>query len=335
MAAEKTSAPEAWIARNLVDVVPGIRRLRMPMDVSIDHINVYLIRDGSGWCVFDTGIDSVAVRNIWSAALSGPLKDGITRIIVSHHHPDHLGQAAWLQETTGAPVYIRPEELAAARAVALADSAVERTAREYFRGNGMPPADVDATVGFMRGFFACAIPHGTRTPEHGQRMTIGRYVFEVLVTGGHSVAQVALYGPSGGILISGDQMLERMTPNIGLWSFGDSAPLANFLKSLEEISSHDIRLVLPAHHEVYETDGRLPEKQRAHHRKMLSTVRNRLTGRMTAFDLAEAVYGNYRDIESRVLALVETLSHLQLLQAEGSIVRRDGERVSLYESVAP
>ena len=307
----------------------------MPLDAGIDHSNVYLVRDGSGWCVFDTGADSDAARNIWSSALSVPLIEGVTRIIVSHHHCDHLGLAAWLQEITGAPVFVRPEELATARAIRLSDPSEEGAAREYLRRNGMPPEDVDATVGVMKWFWACAIPRETRVLVHGQRLTIGRYAFEVLVTGGHSIAQVALYEPSCGIFLSGDQMLERITSNIGLWVFGDTAPLGNFFKSLDEIASRDIRFVLPGHYDCYGTDGRLPEKLRAYHQKRLVVFRERLKGKMTAFELSEGVFGKFQDIDNRILALVETLAHMQWLQGDGSVVRRDGEHVSLYQSVAP
>lgn len=331
----KTPESEAWVARNLEEVVPDVRRLPMPLDAGLDHSNVYFVRDGSGWCIFDTGADSPATRDIWSSVLSGTLTEGVTRIIVSHHHCDHLGLAARLQEITGAPVYVRPEELATANAVKLSDPSEEAAARAFLGRNGMPAEDVDATVGVMKGYWACVIPRETRVPEHGQRMTIGRYEFEVMVTGGHSVAQVALYEPSLRMLLSGDQMLEGISSNIGLLPFGDAAPLANFFKSLDEIASRDIRLVLPGHHGCYRTDGRLPEKLRAHHRKRLAVFRERLGREMTAFELAVEVFGGFQDLDNRILALVETLAHLQWLEDDGSVVRKNGESAIWYQSVAP
>lgn len=318
----------------LWDVAPDIRQMRVPLDTGIDHNNVYLVREDPGWCVFDTGMDSQAVRDIWTAALSGPLSDGISRIVVSHHHPDHLGLAAWLQDTTGAPVYVRPEELRAAQGMGLADPAAETAARNYFSRNGMPAADVERTIEEqMRSFYACAIPRDTRTVEHGQRMTVGRYAFEALVAGGHSVAQIALYDPAGKILLGGDQMLEWITSNVGLWPFGDRAPLGNHFRALDEIAARDIRVVLPGHHNVYRTDGSLPEKLRAHHQKMLSTVRAGLKERMTGFEIAQVVFGRQHDLLNRILALVETLAHLQWLEGEGSVARHDGPRISYYERV--
>ena len=95
---------------DLVEIAPDILRLRLPLDEGIDHVNVYLVRDGEGWLLFDTGVDSADARACWERLLAGPLSGGLTRIVVSHHHPDHLGLARWLHERTGAVVYLRPEE---------------------------------------------------------------------------------------------------------------------------------------------------------------------------------------------------------------------------------
>ena len=138
----------------------------------------------------------------------------------------------------GRTVYVRPEELAAARAAGLLDPSAEAVAREYFGRNGMSANDIDWYINdVMRSFSACAIPRKTRTPEHVERIVIGRYTFEVLIQGGHSVAQVALHDPSAGIFFSGDQMLERITPNVGLWPYGDTYPIENYFRSLDEIES--------------------------------------------------------------------------------------------------
>ncbi|MGE5283835.1 MAG: MBL fold metallo-hydrolase [Actinomycetota bacterium] len=315
----------------LREAAPDILQLRMPLEAGIDHNNVYLVREEAGWLLFDTGMDSPAVRGIWEAALSGPLKDGIRRIVVSHHHVDHLGLAAWLEEITGAEVYVRPEELAAARSAGLLVPSEESAIREYLGRNGLPSKDIDRFVhDFMRSFFACRIPREPRTPEPGDRFMAGRYTFEVLVHGGHSVAQVALHDPSAGILISGDQMLGRITPNVGFWPFGDASPLENYFRSLDALESLDIRLVLPGHDEVFRTDGRLPETLRTHHRRMLVKFLDRLRGGMTAFELSEAVFGKQRDLDNRVLALVETMAHLQWLLRKGEVVRRDDLRTSRY-----
>lgn len=328
-AAKRHPAPDPLPLR---DAAPDIVQLRVPVETGIDHNNVYLVREKDGWLVFDTGTDSPAVRAIWAAVLAGPLADGIRRIVVSHHHPDHLGLAAWLQDATGADVFVRPEELEAAGAAALRDPASETAFRDHFVRNGMPAQDVDRFIGgFMRPFFACDIPARTRSLEPGERLAAGRYAFEVLVLGGHSVAQLALHDPAAGILLSGDQMLETITPNVGLWPFGDPAPLANCFRSLDALEARDIRLVLPGHGPAHRTDGRRPEALRTHHRARLAALRGALRAGMTGFELSEAVFGRFLDVDNRMLALMETLAHLQWLCDAGEVVRRDGPQAWRYE----
>ena len=110
-----TSAIDGSVELPLKEVLPGILMFTLPVDYGIDHVNIYLIRDGEGWCLFDTGADCEAARALWLRALEGPLAASLTRIIVSHHHPDHLGLAVWLHERTGAPILMREEELTVAR----------------------------------------------------------------------------------------------------------------------------------------------------------------------------------------------------------------------------
>ncbi|MGZ9148806.1 MAG: MBL fold metallo-hydrolase [Candidatus Deferrimicrobiaceae bacterium] len=333
-AAMDVVTPDVWVGRNLHEVVPDILQFRLPLDIGLDHSNVYLIREDAGWCAFDTGIDSKEGRDIWSAALDGPLKKGITRIVVSHHHIDHIGLAAWLQETTGAPVYVRPEELTIARTMLLTDPDAVSTIREHITRSGFSAADVDRTLAeFIPNYYQCILPKETRMLEDGQRIGIGRRLFEVLVTGGHSVAQVALYDPSDGLFVSGDQMLEWITPNVSLWPFGDKEPLASFLSSLDRIDSRHIRIILPAHHKVYAPSENRVEALRVHHRQMLTRFREQLQGRMSGFELGEAVYGTQPDFLHRILALLETLSHLQWLQKEGTVARHDDGPISRYERV--
>lgn len=331
---EAIATKKEGTGQKLHEVAPGILQLRTPLGVGPSHTNAYLIRDGNGWCIFDPGMDLKEGREIWSSALDGPLREGITRIIVSHHHIDHLGLAAWLQESTGAPVCIRPEELETAKAMMHTDPGVAFSFRDHFTRNGFTESDVNWMVDeFMPTLYRCAIPKEIRVPEDGESMVIGRRVFRILLTGGHSVAQVSLYDRADGLLICGDQMFEWITPNIGLWPYGDPEPLSNFLRSLDRFDSEDIRLILPGHYKPYSPRENRAEALRAHHRRMLATFLEHLQGRMTGLELSEAVYGTQPDLLNRIMAFNETLSHLQWLHKEGSVFLHDDEPISRYEKV--
>lgn len=81
------------------EVAPGVLWLRLPLPMKLDHVNVYALDEGDGWTVVDTGFDSAKARAIWQMLLDGPLAaKPVTRVIATHHHPDHLGLAGWFME---------------------------------------------------------------------------------------------------------------------------------------------------------------------------------------------------------------------------------------------
>ncbi len=317
-----TTAQTAVESDDLVEVAPDILRLRLPLDEGIDHVNLYLVRDGAGWLLFDTGVDSADARACWERLLSGPLAGGLTRIVVSHHHPDHLGLARWLRERTGAVVYLRPEERDSAEQTALPTPKAMDACRGYFGLHGMDVDDVTAITGdLLRRFMACDTRFQSQTLEHGEVLHVGRYRFNVLVQGGHSVAQFCLHEPTAGLLLTGDQLLERITPNLSLLPWGDRHPLRHYLASLEQTAALDLRCVLPAHHGEYAGGVARARGLIRHHERALERFRARLLPGMKAMDVANAVYGRRRDVLDRFLALTESLAHLQYLEEQSEIRR--------------
>ena len=305
---------------DLVEVAPDILRLRLPLDEGIDHVNLYLIRDGARWLLFDTGVDSADARACWERLLAGPLSGGLSRIVVSHHHPDHLGLARWLRERTGAVVYLRPEERDSAEQTALSTPKAMDACRNYFARHGMNADDVtDITSKLLSQFMSCDTRFESRTLEHGQVLDVGRYRFDVLVQGGHSVAQFCLHEPAAGLLLTGDQLLERITPNLSLLPWGDRHPLRHYLASLEQIAALDLRCVLPAHHGVYADGVARARGLIRHHERALARFGTCLQAGMKAMDVAIAVYGRRRNVLDRFLALTESLAHLQYLEEQSQI----------------
>ena len=86
-----------------IEVAPGVLWMRLPLPMKLDHVNVYALDDGEGWTVIDTGFDTARARAIWGRLMAGPLAGRpISRVIVTHHHPDHVGLAGWFQSQFGA-----------------------------------------------------------------------------------------------------------------------------------------------------------------------------------------------------------------------------------------
>ena len=88
-------------------VAPGVLWLRMPLPFALDHVNLWLIEDGATWTAIDTGIGLDTVKAAWQSVMA---ERRLGRLLVTHFHPDHFGLAAWLQEQTGAPLWISQGE---------------------------------------------------------------------------------------------------------------------------------------------------------------------------------------------------------------------------------
>lgn len=304
----------------LKEVLPGILMFTLPVDYGIDHVNIYLIREGEGWCLFDTGADCEAARALWLRALAGPLVGGLTRIIVSHHHPDHLGLAAWLAQITGAKILMRPEEREVARATRMLDETSRRHGVEFMLRHGLSPGEAEEIVsGVLQENLGCDEPPPSISLEDGQCLEIGDYRFDVLVLGGHSIAQICLYEPDLKLLLTGDQLLERITPNVGVWPYGETNPLPRYIDSLRVIAGLPIEHVLPAHHDVYHAGVARAHGLVAHHQRALRRFKEGLREGMSAVDLGEASYGKQSEALHRFLAMGETLAHLLWLEADGHI----------------
>ncbi len=97
----------------LIEIASGVQWLRLPLPYRLNHVNIYLIRDEGGWAVLDTGLGTAECRAGWEAVLSGPLAgQRLTRMIVTHYHPDHVGLAGWLSQRFGLELSMpRPEYL--------------------------------------------------------------------------------------------------------------------------------------------------------------------------------------------------------------------------------
>ena len=88
---------EAPAPGKTLEVAPGVHWLRMPLPFRLDHINLWLLKDGDGWAIVDTGLFNPQTTTLWEEVFAGKLAGrAVTRIVVTHFHPDHVGMAGWL-----------------------------------------------------------------------------------------------------------------------------------------------------------------------------------------------------------------------------------------------
>jgi glyoxylase-like metal-dependent hydrolase (beta-lactamase superfamily II) len=240
------------------EVAPGVRWLRLPMPYRLNHINVWALDDGDGWTLVDTGIRTEEVASVWDGLVSAPPLDGpLKRILVTHMHPDHIGMAGWLARKYDAPLWISRLEYLACR-VLVSDTSRDAPpdALRFFREAGWGPASLDgyrARFGnFGKNIYA--LPDSYRRIRDGEVFRIGAHDWEVVAGNGHSPEHSCLYCPALKLLISGDQVLPKISSNVSVHPIEPLAnPMADWLASLDALQSRvpDDVLVLPAHNDCF------------------------------------------------------------------------------------
>jgi glyoxylase-like metal-dependent hydrolase (beta-lactamase superfamily II) len=315
-----------------IPIADDLCQVRIPLPFALNLVNCYLLRGDDGWTVFDTGINTPAGRETWQAAFDAlGLRFGdIRQIVLTHTHPDHYGLAGWMQsnaQTQGAT----PPVLMSAREAQIADITWVQGGRyeviaDFMAACGLPPEQVTPVANGVMTTREMTLPHPTLTGtlNAGDRLNAGKRRFEILHAPGHSDGQLLFYDPADKLILSGDQVLLKITPNIGLWPDTDPDPLARFLASLDELLQLDVRLALPGHKGlISDWSGRLRELQQHHADRLALTLQACAEG-ATIYEASLHIFqpGHFSHHEWR-FAMVEAHAHLEYLRARGKLRRED------------
>jgi len=325
------------------EVVPGVRWLQMPLPFALDHINLYLIDDGDSWALVDTGIKGDETRALWEQVIANEL-DGkpISKVIATHFHPDHFGQAGWLVPHFDAELWMTRGEYYFARAIAGEEPIEFQNASiDFFRRGGLPQAILDTIPGGRWGNFGQAverIPIGYRRLIDGESLMIGGHRWQIVTGSGHSPEHACLLCEELDLLISGDQVLPRITSNVSVNpNEPEENPLKYWLASHEKfLGLPDSVLVLPSHNRPFHGLHARLRYLIHHHEDRMLAVEEVCTEPQTAYDLLPVMFERELDVFQTTLALGECLSHLHLLMERGRLSRELGaDGVYRYRSIDP
>jgi len=322
----------------LVEVAPGVHWLRMPLPFGLDHINLWVLDGGDHWAIVDTGVALPTVKEHWRALLAGPLAaKPVGRLIVTHYHPDHIGLAGWLATKYRVALEMTRGEFLLARVLTL--DVADRTpdaVTDFYRAHGWPADRVQALAVAPWGRFAQGVhrlPVGYRRLMDGDVLSIGPRRWHVVVGSGHSPEHACLWSAADRLLISGDQILPRITSNVSVYPTEPEAdPLSDWLRSIERLRRLDASaLVLPAHNAPFTG---LPERLDAlaadHHRK-LEALEAYCEEPQAAADCFGVLFRRVGDDEWQ-MATGEALAHLHWLWRHGRVARRlDGDGVLRFQ----
>jgi glyoxylase-like metal-dependent hydrolase (beta-lactamase superfamily II) len=313
----------------VVAVAPGVHWLRMPLPFALDHINLWLLRDGGGWLLVDCGYGGDTTREIWQthrAALLGALP--LTRILVTHCHPDHLGQAAWLMREHGCELLMTQGEYLSAHAMHGQTSGFGvAPLLELFSRHGMPAEEVEALRGRGNRYVVGVpeVPLRYQRVSDGDLLSIDGRDWRVIAGLGHSPEHAALYCKETGVLISGDMLLPKITTNVSVWpTEPDADPLGRFLASIERFREiPETTLVLPSHGLPFRGIAPRVQQLKAHHEARLAELLGAIGHEArTAGELRRVLFPRELDLQQLFFAMGETIAHLNHLLHLRRVVRR-------------
>jgi len=317
----------------MMEVAPNIFRIELPLPFKLDHVNCYLLRGKSGWVIIDTGLNFPCSTEIWQSAFKnmGLKYVDIEGIYVTHYHPDHYGASGWLQELTGAPVFMHRTESVFVDQMWKKGRVNIPVVGELFKENGMPPNLVSEVLDNIVSVFNYIQPHPSLSLlSGGEKVDMGGRTFDIIHTPGHSDGHICFFCESDGLLISGDHLLPQISSNIGLWPASHPNPLELFLSSLEAIGRLPVELVLPAHGTVItDCPGRVAELLE-HHQQRLSRIADLAGAGTTAYQICSKVFGTDLTLHEIRFALTETLAHLAYLESKSEVYSRQESGIVIY-----
>jgi glyoxylase-like metal-dependent hydrolase (beta-lactamase superfamily II) len=308
-------------------VAPGVWWIRMPLPFALDHINLWILEDGDGFTLIDTGFGVQATWDLWAKHFAGVMAGKpVKNIVVTHYHPDHVGSAAWLVARTGAPLWMTAAEFLSAHAAHDDTAGFDRAGGiDFFARNGLDVSGYSEAKrtgnGYRRG--VPEIPRQYRRMMHGDKLAIGGREWQVITVFGHAPEHAALWCESLNVLISGDQVLPRITTNVGVWGNQPEAnPLALFLGSMSRFSHLPAdALVLPSHDRVFRGLHARIAQLAEHHERRLERLLEGCAQPITAFEALPLLFKRQLDDHQMMFAMGESIAHLHYLQHQAKVRR--------------
>lgn len=318
---------------DVMTVAQGVRWVRLQVPGPLKHVNCWLLDDadarGDGVALVDTGMNLPAAREAWKAVFAGPLAGvRVTRVIGTHFHPDHIGLAGWMCAQHAAPlVMTRGEWLTARMLAADARDAVPGEVSAMRTAAGWSAEQVDhAKTSGWSGFrrIVAELPLGFVRIADGDMLRIGATDWQVVVGSGHSPEHACLYDAAGKVLVAGDQVLPRISPNVSLGVTEPEAdPLGEWFDSIARLKAlpEDL-LVLPGHGDPFNGVHVRLEAMDREHRERLDELAVFLAEPRTAVQCFSRLFRRAIGPEMLGMATGEALAHLRRLEIEGRAVRR-------------
>ncbi|SEP79560.1 Glyoxylase, beta-lactamase superfamily II [Thalassovita taeanensis] len=313
-----------------IPVAEGVLWIRMPLPMALDHVNIYALDEGDSWTIVDAGVYSKRTVALWEDLLAGPMGGKpVSRVILTHHHPDHVGMVGWFIERFGAELITTRTAFLMARMLLLdVETEVSPQAKAFWRSAGMAPEVFDKRVSERPFNFAdigYALPVGYTRVQQGDMIRAAGRDWDVHIGNGHAPEHLTLWSRDDHLVLAGDQILPSISPNIGVHATEPEAdPLGEWLESCTRLGAmaRADHLVLGGHKLPFTG---MPVRMRQlidNHHGGLRRLRAHLVEPRTAVECFPPLFKRTIDFGTYGLALVEAVAHLNHLHQTGEVTRR-------------
>lgn len=331
--------PPGW--GEAIEMAEGVLWIRLPLPMALDHVNIYALDEGDSWTVVDTGVHSERSVALWEGVLSGPLGGRpVGRVILTHHHPDHVGMAGWLMARCGAElVTTRTAWLFARMLILDVEERPTEQSLAFWRAAGATPeayAARKAQRPFNYADICHPLPVGYTRVRQGDVLRAGGRDWDVHIGNGHAPEHLTLWSRADNLVIAGDQIISSISPNIGVFPTEPEAdPVAEWLESCSRLAAlaREHHLVLSGHKLPF---SGLPVRMRQlieNHHGALDRLRAHLRIPKTAAECFAPLFKRAIDEGVYGLALVEAVAHLNHLHQAGEVTRwRRGDGAWLWQA---
>ncbi|MCY4020758.1 MAG: MBL fold metallo-hydrolase [Chloroflexi bacterium] len=318
-------------ADGVTHITDDIVQVQIPLPYALNIVNCYLLRGDGGWTLVDTGLNTPPAQAQWTSALNQLhiAPDDIDKIILTHMHPDHFGMAGWWQRLVERPMPLYIPELEKPQAQYFYNPRNTARYHQWLLACGVDQVTIDEVEGALGSTRDATRPHPLRQDYLAAEsvVRIGKRDFRAIHAPGHSDGQLIFYDSDDRLMLCGDHVLMKITPNIGAWQHSQPNPLRRFLDSLTALLQLDVRLALPGHKWlISDWRGRIEELLDHHDQRLGHTLDAIAGGATTVREISMVIFPfeRFTPHEWR-FAMAEALAHLQLLGERGQVTQLEGE----------
>ncbi|HHL42170.1 MAG TPA: MBL fold metallo-hydrolase, partial [Hellea balneolensis] len=305
----------------VTQIAPGVYWLRQALPFSgLNHINLYMIEDGDGWVIVDTGLGMKAAMDVWERAFDGVMHNRpVTKVVVTHLHPDHSGLAGWLCRRFDAPLYMSRGEYFLCRLMA-ADTGnpAPQEGIDFYRRAGFNEEQIEHYKAMFGGFGKAIspLPHSYHRLQDGDVLSIGGRDWHIVMGAGHSPEHACLWQKDADVFLSGDQILPHISSNVSVWpTEPDGDPLSEWIAACQKLEHmlNPETLICPAHGIPFRDGLKRLNHLSQKHERALSRVLDHFDTPKLATEAYPMLFRKKITDGNRGMAVGESLAHLNCL----------------------